>query len=192
LLDARKEGSGMQVIIVVFTAIAVVISALALYVSFLSYLARNRPYVGVSSLGVRGQPDEEKRLDITLTNWGSVPATDVMVNVRYYSEAIPASGGMSVGVIFPGSDASRAIPIPQSFFYFPIEKEETTLEKGNVVLEQESPDPRKGVSVYCRVTYRQARIPILDSTPSYCTYQPLWVTVNGRCYPSDSEPAEIT
>jgi hypothetical protein len=181
----------MQVIIVVFTAIAVVISALALYVSFLSYLARNRPYVGVSSLKVRGQPDEEKRLDITLANWGSVPATDVMINVRYYSEAIPASGAM-VGVIFPGSDASRAIPIPQSFFYFPIEREETTLKKGNVVLEQEDPDPLEGVSVYCRITYRQARIPILDSTPSYCTYQPLWVTVDGRCYPSDSEPAEIT
>ena len=63
----------MQVVVVIFTIIAVAISALALYVSFLSYLARNRPYVGVSSLVVRGQPDEEKLLDIKLKNMGSVP-----------------------------------------------------------------------------------------------------------------------
>jgi hypothetical protein len=47
----------MQVLIGVFTGIAVAISALALYVSFLSYLARNRPYVGVSSLAIRGQSE---------------------------------------------------------------------------------------------------------------------------------------
>jgi hypothetical protein len=146
----------------------------------------------VSSLGVRGQPDEEKRLDIKLTNWGSVPAIDVMISVRYYPEAIPTSGTMSVGVIFPGSDASIAITVPEAFFFFPVEKEETVLESGKIITEHEIPDLRKGVSVYCRVTYRQAQIPILDSTPSYCTYQPLCVTVDGRCYPSDSEPAEIT
>ena len=61
----------MQVVIGIFTVIAVAISALALYVSFLSYLARNRPYVGVSWLGVRGQPDEEKIVDITLKTWAA-------------------------------------------------------------------------------------------------------------------------
>jgi hypothetical protein len=187
--EVPKEGSGIQVVIVVFTGIAVAISALALYVSFLGYLARNRPYVGVSLLGVRGEPDEEKIVDITLKNMGSVPAIDVMINVSYYSVAISESRAR-LGVIFPGSDASIAIPVEQGFFYFLSEEEETTLENSNVVVE--FPDPLKGVGVYCRITYRQAPVPILDWAPSYRTYQPLRVTSDGRWYPSDSEPAELT
>jgi hypothetical protein len=182
----------MQVIIAVFTGIAVAISTLALYVSFLSFLARNRPYVGVNSLGVRGQPDEEKLLDIKLTNMGSVPATDVMINVSYYTTAIPESGSIRVGAIFPGSDAHVTIQVPEAFFYFPVPEEETALEGSKVVTEQEFPDQLKGVGVYCQISYQQVPIPILDWTPSYRTYQPLYVTSDGRWYSSDSEPAEIT
>ena len=120
---------------------------------------------------------------------GSVPAIDVMINVSYYSVAISESSAR-LGVIFPGSDASIAIPVPQGLFYFPIEEEETTLENSNVVLE--SPDSLKGVGVYCRITYQQAPIPVFGWKPSCWTYQPLRVTSAGRWYPSDSEPAEIT
>jgi hypothetical protein len=183
--------SGMQVVIVIFTIIAVVISALAFYVSFLSFLARNRPYVGVSSLSVRGQPDEEKLLDITLKNMGSVPATDVVINVSY-PVSIPASGSICVGVIFPGSDAHVTISEPQGFFYFPDKAEDVVLPSGNVVSESTFSHPGRA-DVYCRITYRQAPIPVFGwYMPSYCTYQPMYVTVAGQWHPSDSEPAEIT
>ena len=115
-----------------------------------------------------------------------------MINVSYYSAAIPESGAIRVGAIFPESDASIAIPVPQGFFFFPIEKEETILENGNVGTDLQFPDQRKGVGIYCRITYQQAPIPAFNWTPSYCTYQPLYVTSDGRWYPSDSEPAEIT
>jgi hypothetical protein len=180
----------MRVVVGIFTVIAVVISALALYVSFLSYLARNRPHVGVSSLGVRDQQHEEKLLDIRLTNFGSVPATDVIINVSY-SVKIPESGSIRVGVIFPGSNARIAIPVPEAFFFYPVNEEETVLEGGNVVTEYEFSDSGR-VDVYCRITYRQAPVPVFGWEPSYWTYQPLYMTREGWWHPSDSEPAEIT
>jgi hypothetical protein len=114
-----------------------------------------------------------------------------MINTSY-SVMIPGSGAISVGVIFPGSDTPVAVPVPEEFFSYPVAKKETALDSDNVITEYEFPDPLKGVGVYCRITYRQAPIPILDWTPSYRTYQPLCVTSAGRWYPSDSEPAEIT
>jgi hypothetical protein len=179
------------------TTLLVTISTLfagaALGISILSYLARNRPYVGVKKLSLSElNSGLTQELTVEVENVGDVPATDVVVNVSDSSGFIDVDEFcIPLGMIFPRQSISFNLTVLQGFAFGSDKEQSYFKDLGDGRQEYVAVYPEgDGVIVTCDITYRQL-LAFGWSLWHYRTRQPLHLAPSGRVRPSVSKPASI-
>ena len=188
---------------VAFSVFSLVIAFAALTFSILSYLVRNRPFVGVKSLDAsKASHDGERELSVEVENVGEMPATEVTIQVS-------DSGGLFqdavffLGAIFPRQSTSLYFPVPEAFTYapdkvlsrfaplYPPDQQPLGLGQNAEEYVQHYPEGYEATMVTCHITYREP--PILGFIParSFHTVQPFHVEHSGRAQPARSKRATV-
>ena len=197
----------MAIIGVVFGAISLLIGIVAFCFSIVTYLARNRPFVAVTSLSAHDlSGQDEKELTVKVQNVGEVPAVDVSIKVRDSGGAIE-NADFFLGAIFPGLSASIWFPVPEALIYYsdkelsysvPIppeeleERERRGLRGGTERYIDVFPEGYGATAVICHITYKEPlRLPF-KSARTFKTIQPFRIDQRGRYQPARSKQAKIT
>jgi hypothetical protein len=178
---------------IVLVALSTLFTGVALGISILSYLARNRPYVGVKKLSVSGYDGGlTQELSIEVENVGDIPATDVVAYVTDSASLIEiAESGIPLGVIFPHQSISFNLSVPLGFAYAPDKEKSYFEDLGDGVQRYHDVYPEgDGVIVNCDIRCRQL-VAFGWHLWTYRTQQPLHLAPDGQWRPSISELASI-
>jgi hypothetical protein len=173
--------------------ISTLFAGVALGISVLSYLARNRPYVGVKKLSLSElNSGLTQKLTIEVENVGDVPATDVVANVTDSADMIEVEEfGSPLGVIFPRQNISFNLTVPSGFVYAS-DKENSYWEdigEGRQLYHEVFPEG-EGVVIDCTIKYKQA-LAFGWRPLSYSTFQPFHIAPDGQIRPSKLKLANI-
>ena len=185
---------------IVLVFLSVLVAAGALTISILSYLARNRPYVGVKELEATNHLEGDyKELAIQVQNVGEIPAVDVTLSVSDLGGEIDV-GDIFLGPVFAHTTVLIRRPVLDSFTYSP-DKDQSHLEPvseerrgrfggGDNVQEyiQVYPETADATMVTCKITYKAPGF--WDRT--FTSVQPFRVYHDGRAEPAQSQQGRIT
>jgi len=179
--------------VVALAAMAFVVSLAGLTFSVLSFLARNRPYVGVISLEVQLLSDKSD-LVMEVENVGEVPAAEIILEVKDQAEMIEGPS-VNIGALFPRQSRTFRVSAPQGFNYMPSKElsywEPPEAEGGKLLVEK-FPEGDDAVLVSCRVTYRRPLFLGFIPERTYETNTHFRVSRNGNTEPARSQISTIT
>jgi len=170
--------------VVALAAMAFLVSLASLTFSVLSFLARNRPYVGVISLEVPSFRSDMPDLLMEVENVGEVPAADIILEVKDQAEMIEEQS-VKIGALFPHQSRTLRVSAPQGFNFVGIGYG----EPGEV---EEFPEGEDAVLVSCRVTYRRPLFLGFIAERTYETNTHFRVSKNGNSEPARSKISTIT
>jgi len=168
-----------------FLSILIAIGAFVMAV--ISYLGRNRPYIGVQEIKYSGSQSKGQEIwsvwEIIVANVGEIPATSVKLDLSY-SLSQPEPSSHELGAIFPHQHATIPLEVPLVIGTF-------TDDEGRVGSKYIFGDDSIPLTVYCRVIYAQPPIFGLNLR-NFHTNQPVTITAERLSFPSKSERADIS
>jgi hypothetical protein len=186
------------------SVIALLISVAALAFSYLTYIARNRPFVGVKSLNASHPSHNGAReLAVEVENVGEVPALEVTIKVSD-SGGLFEDPAFFLGAIFPGQSTTIRFPVPESFTYAPdkglsylapvpaMERQRRGLGENAEKLIQVYPEGHEATMVTCHITYQGPLILGFIPRGIFQTVQPFRVEHSGRAQPARSKQAKVS
>ncbi len=153
---------------VAIAVLALLVSLAGLAFSVLSFLARNRPYVGIRSLEVHSVDRERSDLVMDVENVGEVPAVDVRIEVKDQAEMIEEPS-VIIGALFPRQSDAEGRE----------RKVEVFPEGGNVAL------------VSCKVQYQRPSFLGFIPERTYETHTYFRVSRDGYAEPARSQISTI-
>ena len=170
--------------VVALAVLAILVSLAGLAFSMLTFLARNRPYVGVEFLEVGPPISGKSDLVMEVENVGEVPAVDVRIEVKDQAEMIEEPN-VIIGALFPRQSRTLRVFAPVGFNYVGINYG----EPGEV---EEFPEGEDAVLVSCRVTYRRPLFLGFIPERTYETNTHFRVSQNGNIEPARYQISTIT
>ena len=188
----------------ILSGVSMGIAIVALLFSFLNYVARNRPFLGVKSLRVSCPGHNgEREMAVELENVGKMPALGVTLKVSDSGELIHHPD-FFLGVIFPGQSASIKFKVPEEFTYAPDAKQShftpVSPTEGQPLGSQEKaeeymqhyPEGHEATMVTCHISYGEPLILGFIPGRSFQTVQPFHVEHNGKAQPARSIQAKVS
>ena len=179
---------------VAIAVLAFLVSLAGLAFSVFTFLARNRPYVGVESIEVQPPISDKVDLVMEVENVGEVPAVDIRIEVKDQGESIEEPS-VNVGALFPRQSRTFRVSAP-IFFTHLGSKGLSYLEppdaEGRELLVGEFPEGEDAVLVSCRVTYRRPLFLGFIPERTYETNTHFRVSQNGNIEPARSQISTIT
>jgi hypothetical protein len=170
----------------------------------LSYLARNRPYVGVKGLDAsKHLSNDQIQLAIEVRNVGEIPAVEVRLSVSDSGGQIDL-GDIYLGPLFSHTTVQIRRPVPEAFTYSadkeqsyfrPIAEERREMyHRPDDVEEfvQVYPEGEDATLVVCTITYKAPGFWDRIEGRTFKSVQTFRVGHDGRAEPAQSQQGRIT
>ena len=178
---------------VAIAVLALLVSLAGLAFSVLSFLARNRPYVGIRSLEVHSVDRERSDLVMDVENVGEVPAVDVRIEVKDQAEMIEEPS-VIIGALFPRQSKTFRVSAPIGFFYVgskELSYWEPSDAEGRERKVEVFPEGGNVALVSCKVQYQRPSFLGFIPERTYETHTYFRVSRDGYAEPARSQISTI-